>query len=73
MAEPSMALILDGLEALRDDVTDLRIDVCEALRDIPGLRSHVLAMQQDIVGLYGALARHEVRLDRLERRAEPRD
>ena len=46
MAEPSMALILDGLEALRDDVTDLRIDVCEALRDIPGLRSHVLAMQQ---------------------------
>ena len=33
-------------------------------------RSHVHAIQQDVNNIYGILARHDARLDRIERRLD---
>jgi hypothetical protein len=37
------------------------------------LRGHIVAIQSDIHNIYGILARHEERLDRIDRRLELRE
>lgn len=47
---------------------DGRIDQVES--ELRAIRGHMLAQQQDIANIYATLARHEVRLERIERRLE---
>jgi predicted nucleic acid-binding Zn-ribbon protein len=68
VSESSNELIVEILKELRSSLSRLNDDVQELKREFIAMRGHMLAMQQDIANIYGVLARHGVRLDRIERR-----
>ena len=70
MAEVSSELIYEILKQLRDDVSSIKHGQGEVKAELQAIRGHMIAMQQDIHNIYTTLARHEVRLDRIERRLE---
>ncbi len=47
---------------------DGKID--ELKHEMQAFRTHLIGIQQDIIGIHSILARHEQRLDRIERRLE---
>jgi predicted nucleic acid-binding Zn-ribbon protein len=70
MAEVSNDLIYDVLKQMRGRLTSIEHKVDELKAEMQAFRGHLVAMQQDIHNIYTTLARHEVRLDGIERRLE---
>ncbi|MDF2619447.1 MAG: hypothetical protein K0S00_2106 [Xanthobacteraceae bacterium] len=70
MAEVTNELIYEVLKAIQRDVAETRHSVSEVKVELNAMRGHLIAMQQDIHNIYATLTRHEVRLDRIERRLE---
>jgi hypothetical protein len=68
VVESSNELIIDILRDLQMGMGALEEGVGEIKAELIAMRGHMLAMQQDIANIYGVLARHGVRLDRIERR-----
>lgn len=68
MAESSTELIIEILKGVQSSLARLNADVQELRSEFIAMRGHMLAMQQDIANIYGVLARHDARLDRIERR-----
>lgn len=70
MADVTSELMFEVLKSIQARVVkmDDRLDqIASELRAMPG---HMLAQQQDTAAIYGALARHEQRLERIERRLD---
>jgi len=68
MAEVNGELIYEILKQIQHDLAGLREGQREHTAALNAVRTHVLALQQDQANIYSILVRHELRLDRIERR-----
>jgi hypothetical protein len=68
MAEVTNELMFELMKRMHHELGELRMDVGEVKRELNGLRGHMVSIQSDIHNIYGILARHDERLDRIERR-----
>ena len=70
MAETIAELTYELLKRVhqRFDLMDHKID--ELKSEMQAMRGNLVALLQDIHNIYGMLARHETRLERIERRLE---
>lgn len=73
MAEINGELIYEMLKRMHGDILTLKDGQKEIKAEIGAMRGTVVSMQQDIHNIYGVLARHDERLDRIERRLELRE
>ena len=73
MAEVSNELIYEILKAMQADIRLLKDGQGEIKQELIAVRGTMVSMQQDINNIYGILARHDERLDRIERRLELRE
>ena len=73
MAEVSNELIFEILKAMQADIRLLKDGQSEIKQELIAVRGTMVSMQQDINNIYGILARHDERLDRIERRLELRE
>jgi hypothetical protein len=70
MAEVTTELMYEVLKQMQSDLVALKEGQRETNSALNAIRIHMVAMQQDIQNIYAMLARHETRLDRIERRLE---
>jgi hypothetical protein len=70
MAEVSSDLVYEVLKQIQADTAALKLGQIEIKGELQAMRGHMVAMQQDIHNIYTTLARHDMRLDRIERRLE---
>jgi hypothetical protein len=70
MAEVSNELIYEALKKLQPDVAGLKDVWIENTAALNAIRTHMIAQSQDIQNIYSVLARHDVRLARIEGRLE---
>jgi DNA anti-recombination protein RmuC len=68
VAEISSELVFEVLKQIQDRLGGIEHKVDELKAEMQAMRGHLIAMQQDIHNIYSTLARHDVRLDRIERR-----
>jgi septal ring factor EnvC (AmiA/AmiB activator) len=68
MAEVTLELIYEILKQIQSDMMGLRDGQREHTAALNALRTHIVALQQDVSNIYAVLVRHENRLDRIERR-----
>lgn len=73
MAEINGEPIYEMLKRIQADVSTLKEGQREIKAEIGAMRGTVISTQQDIHNIYGILARHDDRLDRIERRLELRE
>jgi hypothetical protein len=73
MAEISGDLIYEMLKRIQVDIGGLKDGQREIKAELAALRGTAISIQQDIHNIYGVLARHEDRLDRIENRLELRE
>ena len=73
MAEITNELIYGPKRGMHHEISELRQDVSEIKAELNVIRGHLVAVQADIHNIYGILARHDERLDRIERRLELRE
>ena len=73
MPDATNDLIVEILRSLQQDVRLLKDGQSEIKQELISIRGTMVSMQQDINNIYGILARHEERLDRIERRLELRE
>jgi hypothetical protein len=73
MAEASSDLMLEILKALQRDSVDLRSNTSEIKAELVAIRGHLVSLEQDVHNIYGVLGRHDVHLERIERRLELND
>ncbi|OJF93371.1 hypothetical protein [Pararhizobium antarcticum] len=72
MAEVANALMYKLLKRVDGDVTALKDGQREIRSELNVMQGTTIAMHQDIHNIYGLLARHKTRLDRIENRLELR-
>lgn len=70
MSEVTNELMFEVLKAMQKDLRDVKTGQTELREEFGAMRGHMLAMQRDIANIYDVLGRHEVRLDRIEKRLE---
>ena len=73
MAEVDGDLIYEILKSIQGDIRLLKDGVGEIKQELIAVRGTMVSMQQDINNIYGILARHDQRLDRIEHRLELRE
>jgi hypothetical protein len=73
MAEVTNDLIHEALKAMQASIRKVEDGLAEVKQELIAIRGTMVSMQQDINNIYGILARHEARLDRIERRLELRE
>lgn len=73
MAEINGDLIYEMLKRIQADIHGLKEGQRELKAEVTALRGTVISIHQDIHNIYGVLARHDERLDRIERRLELRE
>ncbi|MDI6027588.1 hypothetical protein QBK99_15460 [Corticibacterium sp. UT-5YL-CI-8] len=66
-------LIYEILKSLQGDIRQLKDGQAEIRHELIAIRSQLISINQDISNIYGVLGRHELRLDRIERRLELRE
>jgi len=70
MAEISSELIYEVLKSIRGDIARIDQKTDELKAEMQAFRGHMISLQQDVHNIYGILARHDARLERIERRLE---
>ncbi|MFN3546307.1 MAG: hypothetical protein ACK4U0_02350 [Mesorhizobium sp.] len=73
MAEATNELMYELLKSLQHDIRLLKDGQGEIKQELISIRGHMISVQQDIHNIYGVLARHDQRLDRIEQRLELRE
>ena len=73
MAEITNELIFELLKSMQSDIRLLTDGQAEIKQELISIRGQLISINQDIANIYGILGRHEVRLDRIERRLELRE
>ena len=73
MTEVNGELIYEVLKSLQSDVRLLKDGQAEIKQELISVRGTMVSIQQDVNNIYGILARHDNRLDRIERRLELRE
>ena len=70
MAEVTQEPMYEVLKQVQSDMVGLKDGQREHTAAVNALRTHMVAIQQDVSNIYAILVRHENRLDRIERRLE---
>jgi DNA repair ATPase RecN len=70
MTEVTNELIYEVLKQLQDRMSSFDRKLDEVKGELQALRIHSVAVQQDIQNIYAVSARHDARLERIERRLE---
>jgi len=70
MAEVTNELICEILKQLQQDNAGLKDGQREIKESLVAIRTHLVALQQDVSNIYTVLGRNDNRLDRIERRLE---
>ncbi len=70
MVEVTPELTYEVLKQIQADMGGLKDGQREHSAALNALRTHMVALQQDVSNIYAILVRHENRLDRIERRLE---
>ncbi|RUM98065.1 hypothetical protein EET67_10700 [Pseudaminobacter arsenicus] len=73
MTEVTNDLMYELMKRMHHEISELRQDVSEVKKELNVIRGHMIGIQTDIHNIYGILARHDERLDRIERRLELRE
>ncbi|TPM36694.1 hypothetical protein [Mesorhizobium sp. B2-3-5] len=73
MAEVTNELMFELMKGVHHEIGELRQDVSETKRELNVMRGHMVATQSDIHNIYGILARQDDRLERIDRRLDPRE
>jgi predicted nucleic acid-binding Zn-ribbon protein len=73
MTEVTSDLMYELMKRMHHEISELRQDVSEVKKELNVIRGHMIGIQTDIHNIYGILARHDERLDRIERRLELRE
>lgn len=73
MAEITNELLYEVLKSIQSrlDLTNVKLE--ELRQEASAIRNHVSGLQQDVNNIYGILARHDARLERIERRLDLAD
>jgi hypothetical protein len=70
MAEVTNELIYEVLKKLQSDLAGMKDAWLENTAALNAVRTHMIGQSQDIQNIYSMLARHDARLERIERRLE---
>jgi hypothetical protein len=70
MAEVTNELLYEVLKQVQQDTGALKEGQRETRESLAAIRTYMVALQQDVSNIYSILARHELRLGRIERRLE---
>jgi chromosome segregation ATPase len=73
MAEVNYELIYEILKALQRDFGEMKSSIGEVKTELNAIRGHMVSLEQDVHNIYGILSRHDVHLERIERRLELSD
>jgi len=73
MADITNDLVYELLKRVHADIADLKLGQREIKAEVNAMRGAVVVLHQDIHSLHTTLARHELRLDRIEHRLELRE
>lgn len=73
MAEVTNELMYELMRRMHHEMSEMRQDIGEIKTELNVIRGHLVAVQTDVNNIYGILARHDQRLDRIERRLELRE
>jgi hypothetical protein len=73
MAEVTSDLIFEILKIIQFRLDKIEAGIDELRLGQNALRGHVISIQSDISNIYGILARHDDRLDRIERHLDLRE
>ena len=70
MAEVTNELLYEVLRAMQDRLGKVEGKLDEVKGEITAIRTYIYAEHQDIGNIYTMLAKHDVRLERIEKRLE---
>jgi hypothetical protein len=70
MAEVNYELIYEILKVLQRDFGEMRSSIGEVKTELNAIRGHMVSLEQDVHNIYGILGRHDLHLERIERRLE---
>ncbi len=73
MAEVGSDLILEILKALQRDSGEVKSSIGDIKAELNAIRGHLISLQEDVHNVYGILGRHDLHLERIERRLELND
>ena len=73
MAEVTNELMLELMKRTHEEIGGLRLDIGEVKSELNAIRGTMVAMQSDIHNIYRVLARHDDRLEPIERRLDLRE
>ena len=73
MVEVTNELMYELLKRIQSDVSFLKEGQRELKSEIAAVRGTVISISQDVHNIYGILARHDERLERIENRLELRE
>lgn len=73
MAEVTSELMYELMKRIHADLGDLKLGQRELKAEINAMRGTMVSLHQDILNINTTLARHELRLDRIENRLELRE
>ncbi|MBB4347585.1 MULTISPECIES: hypothetical protein [Rhizobiaceae] len=73
MAEVTSELMYELMKRIHADLGDLKLGQRELKAEINAMRGTMVPLHQDILNINTTLARHELRLDRIENRLELRE
>jgi hypothetical protein len=68
VATVSSEMMFKALEQLEADAAALELGVSELKAEMRACRGHMISLQRDVHNIYAVLARHDARLDRIEKR-----
>jgi hypothetical protein len=73
MAEISSELMYELLKRVHAEIADVKLGQREIKAEMNAMRGAMVSLHQDIHNIHTTLARHDIRLERIENRLELRE
>lgn len=73
MADVTNELMYELMKRVQADISDIKIGQRDLKAEVNAMRGAMISLHQDINNIHTALARHDLRLDRIETRLELRE
>ncbi len=73
MADVTNELMYELMKLVQADISDIKIGQRDLKAEVNAMRGAMISLHQDMHNIHTALARHDLRLDRIETRLELRE
>ncbi len=73
MADVTNELMYELMKRVQADISDIKLGQRELKSEVNAMRGAMISLHQDMHNIHTALARHDLRLDRIETRLELRE